>query len=79
MLKTKALLAAGVVGSMLALAGCSDAGTDELGFGEGLPTAYPLMPGDAELWRTMNAAERQRALRFLQEGSTIRSSLKPDA
>ncbi|OYX43854.1 MAG: hypothetical protein B7Z02_07820 [Rhodobacterales bacterium 32-67-9] len=40
-----------------------------------LPTQYPLMPGDADLWPTLTLAEQQRALLYLKDGSTIRSSL----
>lgn len=40
-----------------------------------LPTQYPLMPGDRELWFSMTRAQQQRALTYLQSGSTIRSSL----
>lgn len=43
-----------------------------------LPTAYPLRPGDAELWATLTRAQQERALAFLQSGSTIRSSLRGD-
>ncbi|GHE01692.1 hypothetical protein U879_16355 [Defluviimonas sp. 20V17] len=41
-----------------------------------LPTAYPLMPGDAALWPTLTLAQQRRALVFLRDGSTIRSSLE---
>ncbi|WP_347311262.1 hypothetical protein [Defluviimonas sp. SAOS-178_SWC] len=40
-----------------------------------LPVQYPLLPGDAELWPTLTVAEQQRALLYLKDGSTIRSSL----
>lgn len=40
-----------------------------------LPSQYPLLPGDAELWPTLTLAEQQRALLYLKDGSTIRSSL----
>ena len=43
-----------------------------------LPTQYPLLPGDAELWPTLTRAQQQRAMQFLANGSTIRSSLKAD-
>jgi len=43
-----------------------------------LPTGYPLMAGDAELWATLTLAQQQRALLFLQDGSTIRASLRTD-
>jgi hypothetical protein len=74
---------AGIVAMVLTLAACSS-GTDsdslrrDLGIGAGLPTAYPLLPGDAALWQGMTAAQRERALLFLQDGSTVASSLKPD-
>ena len=42
---------------------------------QALPTDYPLMPGDAELWAGLSAAQRQLALSYLQSGGTIRSSL----
>ena len=58
----------------LTLAACTDASI----IGPGLPTAYPLLPGDAELWQGMNLEQRERALLFLQDGSTIASSLEPD-
>lgn len=41
-----------------------------------LPTAFPLMPGDTALWPTLTLAQQQRALVFLRNGSTIRSSLE---
>lgn len=43
-----------------------------------LPSQYPLEPGDAALWPTLTLEQQQRALLFLQDGSTIRSSLKED-
>lgn len=43
-----------------------------------LPTSYPLLPGDAELWQTLTRAEQERALLFLQDGSSIRASLRTD-
>lgn len=43
-----------------------------------LPSGYPLLPGDEELWLSLTSAQQQRALEFLQDGSTIRSSLMPD-
>jgi hypothetical protein len=43
-----------------------------------LPSGYPLLPGDAELWPSLTPAQQQRALQFLQDGSTIRSSLQAD-
>ena len=49
-----------------------------LGLGPGLPTQYVLQPGDERLWAGMTAPQRERALLFLQDGSTIASSLKPD-
>jgi len=43
-----------------------------------LPTQYPLEPGDAALWPTLTLEQQQRAILFLQDGSTIKSSLKGD-
>lgn len=43
-----------------------------------LPSGYPLLPGDEELWYSLTPAQQQRALEFLSDGSTIRSSLEPD-
>jgi hypothetical protein len=43
-----------------------------------LPTGYPLLPGDAELWATLTLEQQRRALLFLQDGSTIRASLRTD-
>lgn len=43
-----------------------------------LPTQYALMPGDADLWNTLTLAQQQRALLFLQDGSTIAASLRTD-
>ncbi len=43
-----------------------------------LPTQYPLQPGDEALWPTLTIAQQQRALLFLESGSTIRSSLAED-
>ncbi|MVO15060.1 hypothetical protein [Parasedimentitalea huanghaiensis] len=43
-----------------------------------LPTQYPLMPGDTQLWKQLTAAQQQRAIEFLRGGSTIRSSLSGD-
>jgi hypothetical protein len=43
-----------------------------------LPADYPLMPGDAALWDSLSLAEQRRALGFLSDGSTIRSSLAGD-
>lgn len=43
-----------------------------------LPTEYPLLPGDPELWNSLTRAQQERALRFLKAGSTIRSSLGSD-
>lgn len=82
MLKPKGLLRITVLaGTTLALAGCASDADDlrrRVGLGAGLPTAYPLQPGDEQLWSGMTAPQRERALLFLQDGSTIRSSLKPD-
>lgn len=43
-----------------------------------VPSEYPLQPGDAALWQSLTAEQQLRALEFLRDGSTIRSSLKPD-
>ncbi|MCV2870121.1 hypothetical protein OEW28_15940 [Defluviimonas sp. WL0002] len=43
-----------------------------------LPESYPLLPGDAELWATLTREQQERALLFLQDGSTIRASLRSD-
>lgn len=43
-----------------------------------LPTGYPLRPGDRHLWTQLTLAEQQRAILFLQDGSTIASSLQGD-
>lgn len=43
-----------------------------------LPAHYPLMPGDAELWPALSREQQERALLFLQDGSTIRASLGTD-
>jgi len=43
-----------------------------------LPTQYPLLPGDVELWAQMTREEQERALTFLAAGSTIRASLDGD-
>ncbi len=43
-----------------------------------LPVQYPLLRGDAELWPNLTLAQQQRALQFLGDGSTIRSSLEVD-
>lgn len=43
-----------------------------------LPSGYPLMPGDEALWYSLTPAQQQRARQFLEDGSTIRSSLQPD-
>jgi len=43
-----------------------------------LPTLYPLMAGDSEIWGSLTATEQERALQFLKNGSTIRSSLSGD-
>ncbi|WP_278923219.1 MULTISPECIES: hypothetical protein [Pseudophaeobacter] len=40
-----------------------------------LPSDYALMPGDATLWETLTLDEQRRALAYLSDGSTIRSSL----
>ncbi len=42
------------------------------------PSGYPLLPGDEELWYSLTPAQQARALQFLEDGSTIRSSLKAD-
>ncbi|MGL4280073.1 MAG: hypothetical protein ACRCS0_06885 [Albidovulum sp.] len=43
-----------------------------------LPSGYALMPGDEALWYSLTLAQQQRALEFLEDGSTIRSSLEAD-
>ncbi|MCD9148250.1 hypothetical protein [Pseudophaeobacter flagellatus] len=43
-----------------------------------LPSDYALMPGDATLWETLSQDEQRRALAYLSDGSTIRSSLVED-
>lgn len=43
-----------------------------------LPSGYPLLPGDEDLWYSLTLAQQQRALEFLEDGSTIRSSLEAD-
>lgn len=43
-----------------------------------LPAGYALLPGDAELWPTLSREQQERALLFLQDGSTIRASLRTD-
>ncbi|WP_139792546.1 hypothetical protein [Pseudophaeobacter leonis] len=43
-----------------------------------LPAGYALMPGDEALWQRLTEAEQRRALAFLSDGSTIRSSLAGD-
>jgi len=43
-----------------------------------LPTQYPLLDGDVELWSTLTRAQQERALVFLKNGGTIRSSLQGD-
>lgn len=48
------------------------------GNGVSLPSGYPLMPGDEALWNSMTVAQQERARQFLEDGSTIRSSLKSD-
>lgn len=42
------------------------------------PSGYPLLPGDEDLWFSLTPAQQARAIEFLQDGSTIRSSLMPD-
>ena len=43
-----------------------------------LPSQYPLLPGDAELWASLTRAQQERALKFLADGSTIRGSLRTE-
>lgn len=52
-------------------------GQEEI-LGTPLPVDFPLMPGDAALWATLTPEEQRRALDFLSDGSTIRSSLERD-
>lgn len=42
------------------------------------PAGYALLPGDEALWYSLTPAQQQRALDFLKDGSTIRSSLEAD-
>ena len=55
----------------LLLSACADRPVSQVP----LPWDYPLMPGDAALWETLTVEQQQRALAFLSDGSTIRSSL----
>lgn len=64
-----------VTGGLCLLSACTV--VNELG-AEGLPTQYPLMPGDAVLWPQLDDAQRARALSFLASGSTIQSSILGD-
>jgi hypothetical protein len=41
-----------------------------------LPVEYPLLPGDDALWQSLSREEQERALLFLKDGSSIRSSLR---
>jgi hypothetical protein len=43
-----------------------------------LPTQYPLLPGDAELWASLTREQQDRALVFLADGSTIRGSMRTE-
>ena len=43
-----------------------------------IPNEYPLLEGDHELWVTLTAEQQARAMLFLQDGSTIQSSLEGD-
>ncbi|MGB3316580.1 MAG: hypothetical protein WBB85_19445, partial [Albidovulum sp.] len=43
-----------------------------------LPVQYPLLPGDTELWPTLSREQQDRAMLFLQDGSTIRASLRTE-
>jgi hypothetical protein len=43
-----------------------------------LPSGYAAMPGDEDLWYSLTLTQQQRALEFLEDGSTIRSSLEAD-
>jgi hypothetical protein len=42
------------------------------------PSGYPLLPGDEDLWYSLTPAQQERARQFLEDGSTIRSSLQAD-
>ncbi|MEP0156201.1 hypothetical protein [Pseudophaeobacter sp.] len=55
----------------LLLSACADRQVSQVP----LPWDFPLMPGDAALWETLTVEEQRRALAFLSDGSTIRSSL----
>ncbi|SLN46230.1 hypothetical protein PSA7680_02365 [Pseudoruegeria aquimaris] len=59
--------------ALLGLAACGPSADTS-----GLPTQFPLLEGDQDLWPTMSDAERQRAILFLTSGSTIQSSLLAD-
>jgi len=43
-----------------------------------LPDGYPMQPGDNELWVGLTPEQQARARLFIQDGSTIRSSLEAD-
>ena len=43
-----------------------------------LPSEYPLLPGDRELWNQLSLEEQERAIEFLKNGSTIQASLGVD-
>lgn len=58
----------------LLLSACADRQVSQVP----LPWDFPLMPGDAALWETLTVEQQQRALAFLSDGSTIRSSLIED-
>lgn len=77
----RVLNALALTGSLILVSACADLGVgeyyDEVGR-EGLPSQYPLMPGDTALWVTLDEVQRSRALSFLATGSTIQSSLIGD-
>ena len=58
----------------LLLSACADRQASQVP----LPWDFPLMPGDAALWETLTVEQQQRALAFLSDGSTIRSSMIED-
>lgn len=61
----------------LLLSACADRQVSQ-GSHVPLPWDFPLMPGDAALWETLTVEQQRRALTFLSDGSTIRSSLIVD-
>lgn len=76
---------AAALAALLALAACAnvvdsarDIGDDgRIPGGLALPE-QALLPGDHALWQQLNRTEQRRALAFLADGSTVRSSLRLD-